>query len=1501
MFLFIALLLTVFSSASRAQSCEITEVSAISLPCQGNNFMATVDLEVVNPSSPGFTLAGNGVIYGTFLYSDLPVTVGPLLGDDESEYEFIAWDVENADCQQYTVIPAANCGPICSISNFELDFVTCVSNQSAIVVFDFDYENPSGPTFNLYNEEGEELGTYLYSSLPVTEPFFVVNGAAPIVLTVCDHNNNDCCETFTLDAIDCNPNNCELYSVTVDPECTGANFLVHLDFETDNPVSDSFTVTGNTLNYGTFAYDSLPITLGPLNGSTNIQWEFNIADAAQPNCNTEYVLGIYHCPPPCDVQSMEALALECFSNEAYSLLIGMEIEGEGDNGFAVFSETAYYGSFGYNQLPLTIAEFEGSGEFVDIVSVCDNQNLGCCSTTPFEALLCAGCLIYNLTATPLPCNAEDEIFVQIDFDHQNVSTEGFEVSGNGNNYGEFAYEDLPIQIGPFVGDGSQYFEFVVTDLQNSLCFEAVELGFIDCDTICELTNLVAEPGECTGTDTYAVTIDFDFQGVSGEGFDLFANGVQIGFYQYEDLPITIEEFPASGNDTDEIKVCENEEPLCCATIVFEAPDCSCSIFDLTAENLGCNSETTFEVSLEFFYENMPGEFVDVFLDGIPVGFFNVNDIPFIISVPEGIGESVITVCANDQDDCCDEIVIELINCDLPNCEITGLFAETGDCNSDSTYVLDIEFDYDHFPTDSIIVTANGDFIGQYAIQPDFNRIEQFPVFDDDTTTITVCAVGAPDCCASYSFPTQDCSFFGQCHIWDLAVDAGDCNSDSTYVLHIDFNSQNLPTDSVTVTANGNYVGQYQVTAENIVIEHFPSFDNPQTTLIVCAAEDAECCDTLIFETTDCSLFGQCHIWDVTTLIGDCTSDTSYVLYIDFNSQNLPNDSVVVTGNGNFIGQYQIQPDGVVIEFFPVYETDNTVITVCAAGDPECCADHEFVTPDCEGGGPCLIVDLVADPGECTSDSTYNLYINYFNTNLPVDSVTVTANSQYIGQFPHDADGFTIEDFPVFDSDGTVITVCAVGAPDCCDSFEFATPECEGSQTCHIFDLVADTGDCNGDSTFALFIHYFSNNLPSDSIVVSTEEGYNAHFAHNPDGFTIPDFPAYNTSHTTIYVCALGTEECCDSYEYETPDCGQEFICEIYNLFAETGQCTSDSTYVVDIVFTGYNLPGDSVLVFANSEFLGVYYDDPEFIHIEDFPHLPGEHTVVTVCAQGAPDCCASYTIETPNCSGECVIEDISVNVFDCNSDTTFAITVSYNHENLPGGGVDIYSGDIYLGFHPFSEIPAEIPHFPSNGTGNYIVTICESDGFECCTHYEFSGPVCGEGACSIFDLEYSLTACDSADQFYFILDFNFSNVGDQGFNIVGNGNEYGNFGYDQVPVQIGPFPSDDTEYEFLVFDAANPGCFDVITPGNVECLVSTTPVDFEEFFTLFNNGSIPGIYAKKDLKLSLYNVNGKNVLYQFPLSADDMYELQQHPTGIYIATIVHGQNTWPVKLVKAGN
>ena len=726
--LFTVLPLFLLPFSAKSQSCEISEVIAIPLLCDGNNFFVTIHLNASN-TSPGFTLAGNGVIYGTYLYDDLPLVVGPLLGDGESLYEFIAWDVENPECQQFTTLEANDCGPVCGFSNVQLELISCVNNTHALVELDFDHQGTTNPAFDVFYENGSLVSSYLYSSLPVTIMSFAVNGAEPIVLTICDNDNPDCCETFELDAIDCNPNNCEIYNVSIDPECTGSNFLVHLDFDYTNVASDSFTIMGNTLNYGTFAYNELPLTLGPLNGGTNLVWEFNIKDSELPTCQKAAILGVYTCPPPCDVLSLTADALVCNDDNTYSVELNLNIEGEGDLGFSVFSNDAYYGTFEYDDSPITIPEFNGSGSIVDLVSVCDNDNPGCCETILYEALPCeAGCLIYNLHAVPQPCNDQNQIFVILDFDYHDVSDQGFSVSGNGTMYGNFQYVQVPVSIGPFDGTTGQILEFVVTDLVNQDCFDAVELGLVACDSICHLSNLVVETGDCTGNNTYVAHVDFDFENVSGIGFDLYANGEFYDFYDYEDLPITIEEFPSSGNDLDTITVCENDNPDCCTTLVFEAPNCQCHVYDATIQVVGCTSDSTFGVELEFFYENLPGDFVDVFFDGVFLGFYSVNDIPlYIPNIPEGDGTGLLSVCANDVANCCDEVPVELMNCNEGSCLIWDLFAEYGDCSSDSTFLLDIVFNHQLLPGDSVVITANEHLIGHYLVQPDFIRIENFPV------------------------------------------------------------------------------------------------------------------------------------------------------------------------------------------------------------------------------------------------------------------------------------------------------------------------------------------------------------------------------------------------------------------------------------------------------------------------------------------------------------------------------------------------------------------------------------------------------------------------------------------------------------------------------------------------------------------------------------------------------------------------------------------------------
>lgn len=1398
---FAFLLFSLFVRSGFAQPCSIQEVNATISPCTGYYFEVTIDLEISGDTSSSFTLAGNGVIYGTWLYHELPVTIGPFLGDDATAYEFIAWDVQNPTCQNFAVIGAANCGPLCSISNFELEFITCSSLQSAIVVFDFEYANPLSNTFDLYDAAGNNIGSWLYESLPVTVPFFQTSGAAPIIVTVCDHNNPDCCETFTLPAIDCNPGNCEIFSISAMPKCTtGNNFVVNLDFGYDSMPSDSFTVTGNSLNYGQFAYTDLPVTLGPLNGNTNINWVFNIADSQMPSCNTVYPLGVYKCPPPCNVLALEALALECESNEAFALEIGLDIEGESDNGFAVFSETYYYGSYTYDNLPLVLS-WQSDCSFIDQVSVCDNMIPGCCSTTQFEALQCCGCLIYNLTSVAQPCDENGQIYVVIDFDHINTSPEGFEISGNGTNYGQFQYEDLPVVLGPFDGDGSQYFEFVVTDLEDGFCFAAVELGFIACPDICLISDMSITTGDCSGYHQYAVTIDLEYQAVSDEGFDLWANGTLLGSYPYENLPITIPNFPSSGNATDEIMICDKETPTCCITRTFEAVSCECSITELAAVVTGCINEDQFGVQVEFDYENLPSPLVEIWVDDEYIGFFPAANQPISLQLTEGMQTSVIRVCANDLTGCCSEVEIERINCEIPVCTILELHATTGICTSDSTYILTVTFDTLNFPGTEVIVSANGETIGQFEVPANQLVFESFPVLGS-VTELHVCAADDPECCGVFVFETPDCSSFGDCVIYDLIVDTGLCNSDSTFSIDIVFDTLFFPGNTFVAYANGEVLDTFDL-APIVHIADFP-YTGFFSAITVCALEDAECCATVEFEAPDCSTFLPCGIFNLVVEAGECTSSTSHILVLDFDYQELTSNFVMVRVNNAPILVTGINEGHIVLENFPVTESGEVVVSVCDVNNTTCCDSYTVVFPDCSTFGQCIISNLTAETGGCTSDTTFQMHLDFDYQFLPeTDSVIVTANGETVGVFAVSANGLTITQFPLTAVPEIVVTVCALYAADTC---------------CAEVTLIA-------------------------------------------------------------------------------PDCSEP-ECFITNLVAGAGSCTSDSTYLAEIVFDAFNLEVDSVLVYANEVLVGQFPSQPGDLRIEDFPVQPGEEIAVIICAFGDNACCDTTYITQPFCGVPCAIFEIESNVLGCNSDTAFAVLFNFAFEGNTSDSFTITTGDVLFGVFGPGDLPAVINTFPSNSTGAYLVEICNLDNPECCALHDFAGPICGLEPCDIFNLVYEQTLCDSADQFYFILNFEFTNPGVNGFTVVGNGNNYGTFSYEELPVQLGPFTDDGTIVEFLVADVDNPGCNAVIVPGAADCPVGVSPVNPEDYFRVVNNGGVPVIEAIQPVTLTAFHINGHQVMNNLNLEGGSRLILSELPSGMYIALIRHHDQLWPVKLVK---
>ncbi|MCF8236425.1 MAG: T9SS type A sorting domain-containing protein [Bacteroidales bacterium] len=253
----------------------------------------------------------------------------------------------------------------------------------------------------------------------------------------------------------------------------------------------------------------------------------------------------------CQIGEVEAEVLPCNEAGQFSVLLDFSFEDVGAEGFRVQGSGNNYGSFEYDDLPLEIGPLDGDGNTVYEFVVIDNQIEDCSNWTAIDPVNCGGvgeCEIWDVWAEPQPCNEEGSFYVLLDFEYNNVGEEGFHVQGNGTNYGDFYYENLPLEIGPLAGDGTTVYEFAVVDNQYVECSNWAEIDPVDCEGSggdCEIDDLEVEVQECNDEGMFYALLDFEFENVSEEGFKLYINDDLFESYDYDDLPV--EAGPLEGN------------------------------------------------------------------------------------------------------------------------------------------------------------------------------------------------------------------------------------------------------------------------------------------------------------------------------------------------------------------------------------------------------------------------------------------------------------------------------------------------------------------------------------------------------------------------------------------------------------------------------------------------------------------------------------------------------------------------------------------------------------------------------------------------------------------------------------------------------------------------------------------------------------------------------------------------------------------------------------------
>lgn len=561
-------------------NCEIGEIEVVELECVDDEFWITLNFEHVNTGNDGFIIQGNGTNYGSFLYDDLPVTLGPLPANS-TFYEFVVIDGQFPDCGSFIEYGVVDCtgGSNCEIWDLVFETGDCDPSTGAYDLWiNFEYQNPTNDLFEVVYLD-EVIGFYGLGNLPVLIEGFVDNGEPFPNIEICINDNPNCCTQGEFESpCSTGGGDCEIWDVYAEAyECDDDGFfMVDIEFNSNNTGSEGFSIVANDQFFGPFEYGEVFYTFGPLEGDGAI-YEILVVDNQFNDCGGFFELGPIYCGENCIIYDLVAETTECDDMGQFYVILDFEYQNVGNDGFKVVGNGNVYGFFDYDDLPIEIGPFQTPVDELEFI-VSDVQQPDCGDFVGVEPPNCGGsggCEIWDLTADVTPCSNDGTFYVILDFEHNNTSEIAFSVNGNGISYGFYSYDDLPVSIGPLIGNGTTPYEFGVSDILMPDCGAGVDVGPVECDGLgdCQISDFVVDPSACNDDGTYDLWLNFSYSNSPNNYFDVIYQGEIIDYFPLAELPVIISHFPGTEIGPDEITVCINDTPDCCATFEFEAPNC----------------------------------------------------------------------------------------------------------------------------------------------------------------------------------------------------------------------------------------------------------------------------------------------------------------------------------------------------------------------------------------------------------------------------------------------------------------------------------------------------------------------------------------------------------------------------------------------------------------------------------------------------------------------------------------------------------------------------------------------------------------------------------------------------------------------------------------------------------------------------------------------------------------------------------------------------------------
>ncbi len=933
-------------------------------------------------------------------------------------------------------------------------------NCEFLVDIEFNAENTCSDSFYVL-VNGDEHCCWEYGEDYYTiGPFHTDEGVLEI--TVVDLENDDCrSEVFELEAPECdNCDDCEIWDLLAEAHEPDDNceFLVDIEFKSENTCSDSFYVLVNGEEYCCWAYGEDFYTIGPFHTDEGVL-EITVVDLENDDCRSEvFELEAPECDNCDDCEIWDLFAEAHRPDDNCEFLVDIEFNAENtcSDSFYVLVNGEEYCCWEYGEDFYTIGPFH-TDEGVLEITVVDLENDNCRSEVfeleAPECENCDDCEIWDLFVEAHEPDDNCEFFVDIEFRAENTCSDSFYVLVNGEEYCCWEYGEDFYTIGPFHTDEG-VLEITVVDLENDDCRSNVfALQAPECESSCddcEIRDLFAEAHEPDDNCEFFVDIEFRAENTCSDSFYVLVNGDEYCCWAYGEDFYTIGPFHTDDGVL-EITVVDLENDDCRSEVFeLEAPECDncddCEIWDLLAEAHDPDDNCEFYVDIEFNAENTCSDSFYVLVNGDEYCCWAYGEDFYTIGpfhTDDGVLE--ITVVDLENDDCrSEEFRLEAPDCETDNCddcEIWDLFAEAHEPDDNCEFYVDIEFNAENTCSDSFYVLINGEEYCCWAYGEDFYTIGPFHT-DEGVLEITVVDLENDDCRSEeFRLEAPDCEIDNcdDCEIWDLFSEAHEPDDNCEFYVDIEFKAENTCSDSFYVLVNGEEYCCWAYGEDFYTIGPFHT-DEGVLEITVVDLEIDDCrSEEFRLEAPDCETGNcdDCEIWDLIAEAHEPDDNCEFYVDIEFKAENTCSDSFYVLVNGE---EYCCWAYGEDFYTIGPFHTDEGVLEITVVDlENDDCRSEEFrlEAPECEAG-ICNIWDLDVVVGEIISDSSYYIGIDFKYINTESEGFNLYWNHSFYGFYSYTE---LVLSIPVVTggSEWEHLRVSDHGNPDCFDEIEFRSP------------------------------------------------------------------------------------------------------------------------------------------------------------------------------------------------------------------------------------------------------------------------------------------------------------------------------------------------------------------------------------------------------------------------------------------------------------------------------